>query len=200
MMVLYSGTTCPFSQRCRFVLFEKGMDFEIRDVDLFNKPEDINVMNPYGQVPILVERDLVLYESNIINEYIDERFPHPQLMPADPVMRARTRLFLFNFERELFIHVQMLENSNNQKAIEKGRAAIRDRLTQLAPIMLKNKYMLGEDFSMLDVALAPLLWRLDHYGIDLPKTAAPLMKYAERIFSRPAYIEALTPSEKVMRR
>jgi RNA polymerase-associated protein len=200
MMVLYSGTTCPFSQRCRFVLFEKGMDFEIRDVDLFNKPEDINVMNPYGQVPILVERDLVLYESNIINEYIDERFPHPQLMPADPVMRARTRLFLFNFERELFVHVQALENSNNQKLVEKARSTIRDRLTQLAPIMLKNKYMLGEDFSMLDVALAPLLWRLDHYGIDLPKTAAPLMKYAERIFSRPAYIEALTPSEKVMRR
>ena len=200
MMVLYSGTTCPFSQRCRFVLFEKGMDFEIRDVDLFNKPEDINTMNPYGQVPILVERDLVLYESNIINEYIDERFPHPQLMPADPVMRARTRLFLFNFERELFVHVQALENSNNQKLIEKGRSTIRDRLTQLAPIMLKNKYMLGEDFSMLDVALAPLLWRLDHYGIDMPKTAAPLMKYAERMFSRPAYIEALTPSEKVMRR
>ena len=91
MMVLYSGTTCPYSHRCRFVLFEKGMDFEIRDVDLYNKPEDISVMNPYGQVPILVERDLILYESNIINEYIDERFPHPQLMPADPIMRARAR-------------------------------------------------------------------------------------------------------------
>ncbi len=200
MMVLYSGTTCPFSQRCRFVLFEKGMDFEIKDVDLFNKPEDISVMNPYGQVPILVERDLILYESNIINEYIDERFPHPQLMPADPVMRARTRLFLFNFERELFVHVQTLENSNKQPAIDKAKLIIRDRLTQLAPILLKNKYMLGDDFSMLDVAIAPLLWRLDHYGIDLPKSAAPLMKYAERIFSRPAYIEALTPSEKVMRR
>ncbi|MBK9243638.1 MAG: glutathione S-transferase N-terminal domain-containing protein [Burkholderiales bacterium] len=200
MMVLYSGTTCPFSQRCRFVLFEKGMDFEIKDVDLFNKPEDINVMNPYGQVPILVERDLVLYESNIINEYIDERFPHPQLMPADPVARARTRLFLFNFERELFVHVQTLENSNNPKLIDKARPAIRDRLVQLAPVLLKNKYMLGDDFSMLDVAIAPLLWRLDHYGIDVPKSAVPLMKYAERIFSRPAFIEALTPSEKVMRR
>jgi len=200
MMVLYSGTTCPFSQRCRFVLFEKGMDFEIKDVDLFNKPEDINVMNPYGQVPILVERDLILYESNIINEYIDERFPHPQLMPADPVARARTRLFLFNFERELFIHVQTLENSNNPKLIERAKPAIRDRLVQLAPVLLKNKYMLGDDFSMLDVAIAPLLWRLDHYGIDVPKSAVPLMKYAERIFSRPAFIEALTPSEKVMRR
>ncbi len=203
MMVLYSGTTCPFSQRSRLVLFEKGMDFEIRDVDLFNKPEDINVMNPYGQVPILVERDLILYESNIINEYIDERFPHPQLMPADPVQRARARLFLFNLEKEVFVHVSTLENraqKGQEKAQEKARLSIRDRLTQLAPLFLKNKYWLGEDFSMLDVAIAPLLWRLDHYGIELPKTAAPIQKYGERIFSRPAYIEALTPSEKVMRR
>jgi RNA polymerase-associated protein len=202
--MLYSGTTCPFSQRCRFVLFEKGMDFEIRDVDLYNKPEDISIMNHYGQVPILVERDLILYESNIINEYIDERFPHPQLMPADPVQRARARLFLFNFERELFVHVQWLEkrehSKESSKLMEKARAQIRDRLTQLAPIFLKNKHMLGEEFSMLDVAITPLLWRLDHYGIDLPKVAAPLLKYAERIFARPAYIEALTPSEKVMRR
>ncbi|MBZ2206050.1 glutathione S-transferase [Massilia sp. RP-1-19] len=203
MMVLYSGTTCPFSQRCRLVLFEKGMDFEVRDVDLFNKPEDISTMNPYGQVPILVERELILYESNIINEYIDERFPHPQLMPADPLMRARARLMLFNFEKELFVHVHVLESERakaNDKSHDKARAEIRDRLTTLAPLFLKNKYMLGDEFSMLDVAIAPLLWRLDHYGIELSKTAAPLMKYAERIFSRPAYIEALTPSEKVMRR
>ena len=203
MMVLYSGTTCPFSQRCRLVLFEKGMDFEVRDVDLFNKPEDISTMNPYGQVPILVERELILYESNIINEYIDERFPHPQLMPADPLMRARARLMLFNFEKELFVHVHVLESErakSNDKAHDKARAEIRDRLTTLAPLFLKNKYMLGDEFSMLDVAVAPLLWRLDHYGIELSKTAAPLMKYAERIFSRPAYIQALTPSEKVMRR
>jgi RNA polymerase-associated protein len=203
MMVLYSGTTCPFSQRCRLVLFEKGMDFEVRDVDLFNKPEDISTMNPYGQVPILVERELILYESNIINEYIDERFPHPQLMPADPLMRARARLMLFNFEKELFVHVHVLESERakaNDKSHDKARAEIRDRLTTLAPLFLKNKYMLGDEFSMLDVAVAPLLWRLDHYGLELSKTAAPLMKYAERIFSRPAYIEALTPSEKVMRR
>ncbi|ATI01163.1 glutathione S-transferase N-terminal domain-containing protein [Alcaligenes faecalis] len=202
MMVLYSGTTCPFSQRCRFVLFEKGMDFEIRDIDLYNKPEDIAVMNPYGQVPILVERDLILYESNIINEYIDERFPHPQLMPADPTMRARTRLFLYNFEKELFVHVAALEDRRNAdaKAQDLARQQIRNHLSQLAPILLKNKYMLGEEFSMLDVAIAPLLWRLDHYGIELPKSAAPVQKYAERVFSRPAYIEALTPSEKVMRR
>ncbi len=203
MMVLYSGTTCPFSHRCRFVLFEKGMDFEIRDVDLYNKPEDIALMNPYAQVPILVERDLILYESSIINEYIDERFPHPQLMPGDPVERARVRLFLLNFEKELFVHVSVLESrtlKGNDKAFDKAKSHIRDRLTQLAPVFLKNKFMLGDNFSMLDVAIAPLLWRLDHYGIELSKNAAPLLKYAERIFSRPAYIEALTPSEKVMRK
>ena len=199
MMVLYSGTTCPFSQRCSFVLFEKGMDFDIRDVDLFNKPEDISVMNPYGQVPILVERDLILYESNIINEYIDERFPHPQLMPADPVQRARARLLLLNFERELFVNVEPLEKQD-AKRMDKARVVMRDRLSQLAPVVAKSKFMLGEDFSMIDVALAPLLWRLELYGIELPKAAAPVLKYAERIFSRPAFFEALTPSEKVMRR
>ncbi len=200
MRVLYSGTTGPFSQRCRFVLFEKGMDFEVRDVDLFQKPDDIMMMNPYGQLPILVDRDLILYESNIINEYIDERFPHPQLMPADPVMRARVRLMLLTFERELFVHVQTLENVSRQAEHEAAAKYIADQLTQLAPIFAHNKYMLGDDFTMPDIALAPLLWRLEHYGISLPKAAAPLSKYAERIFSRPKYIEALTPSEKVMRR
>jgi RNA polymerase-associated protein len=108
-----------------------------------------------------------------------------------------------NFEKELFTHVISLESrtqKSNEKVLEKARSHIRDRLTQLAPVFLKNKYMLGENFSMLDVAIAPLLWRLDHYGIELSKNAAPLLKYAERIFSRPAYIEALTPSEKVMRK
>ncbi|MGH8619270.1 MAG: glutathione S-transferase N-terminal domain-containing protein [Burkholderiales bacterium] len=199
MMTLYSGTTCPFSQRCRNVLYEKGMDFQIVDVDLHNKPEDLAVMNPYNQVPVLVERDLILYESNIINEYIDDRFPHPQLMPADPVMRARARLFLFRFEKEMFCHVETLEKGN-QKAADKARALIRDNLAQIAPVFAKQKYMLGDEFSMLDIAIGPLLWRLDHYGIQLPKQAAPLQKYAERLFSRPAYIEALTPSEKVMRK
>ena len=199
MMTLYSGTTCPFSQRCRFVLYEKGMDFQIIDVDLFNKPEDLAVMNPYNQVPVLVERDLILYESNIINEYIDDRFPHPQLMPADPAMRARARLFLYRFEQEMFSHVLALEKGT-QKQADKGRQVIRDSLTQISPVFAKQKYMLGEEFSMLDVAIAPLLWRLDHYGIQLGKQAAPVMKYAERLFSRPGYIDALTASEKVMRK
>ena len=199
MMTLYSGTTCPFSQRCRIVLFEKGMDFQIIDIDLFNMPEEIGVMNPYNRVPILVERDLVLYESNIINEYIDERFPHPQLMPADPVMRARARLFLFRFEAELFSQVSILE-AGNAKLADKARMMIRENLVQIAPVFVKQKFMLGEEFSMLDVAIAPLLWRLDHYQISMPKPAAPLLKYAERLFSRQAFIDSMTPSEKAMRK
>lgn len=199
MMTLYSGTTDPFSQRCRFVLFEKGMDFQIIDVDLYNKPEDIAVMNPYNQVPILVERDLVLYESNIINEYIDERFPHPQLMPADLIMRARARLFLYRFEKELFSQIDNLDSASQQKS-DKARQIIRDNLVQIAPVFTKQKFMLGDEFSMLDVAIAPLLWRLEHYQITMPKQAVPLLKYAERMFTRQGFIDALTPSEKAMRK
>ncbi|EEP67137.1 MULTISPECIES: glutathione S-transferase N-terminal domain-containing protein [Kingella] len=201
MMTLYSGITCPFSHRCRFVLFEKGMDFEIKDIDTFNKPEDLAVINPYNQVPVLVERDLILYESNIINEYLDERFPHPQLMPADPVMRGRGRLVLFRLEKELFVHVATLENqAATAKEQAKAREAIAQGLTMIAPAYAKNKYVLGDDFSMIDVALAPLLWRLEHYDIKLGKSAAPLLKSAERIFQRPAFAEALTPAEKAMRK
>ena len=201
MMTLYSGITCPFSHRCRFVLFEKGMDFEIKDIDTFNKPEDLAVINPYNQVPVLVERDLILYESNIINQYLDERFPHPQLMPADPVMRGRGRLVLFRLEKELFVHVATLENqAATAKEQAKAREAIAQGLTMIAPAYAKNKYVLGDDFSMIDVALAPLLWRLEHYDIKLGKSAAPLLKSAERIFQRPAFAEALTPAEKAMRK
>lgn len=199
MMKLYSGTSCPYSHRCRIVLFEKGMDFEVIDVDLMNKSEDLAVINPYNKVPVLVERELVLYQANIINEYIDERFPHPQLMPPDPVLRAHTRLFLHQFEQELYAHVDVLEQGTS-KTLDKSRAAIRDNLTQLSQILAKQKFLLSDEFSMLDVAIAPLLWRLDRYGIQMGREAAPLMKYAERLFSRQGFIDALTSAERAMRK
>jgi len=199
MMTLYSGSTDPYSHRCRIVLFEKDMDFEVIDVDLHGKPEEIASITPTGKMPVLVERDLILTESNIINEYIDERFPHPQLMPPDPVMRARARLVLFNFENDLFTHVNTLEHTQS-KAADKARQEIRDSLSQLTPILTKQKYLMNDEFSMLDVAIAPLLWRLEHYGIELPKVAAPVLKYRERLFSRPAFINALTPTEKALRK
>lgn len=199
MMTLYSTATCPFSHRCRIVLHEKDMDFQVIDVDPNNIPEDLAVISPYGKVPILIERDLVLYEANIINEYIDDRFPHPQLMPAEPVMRARARLLLHRFEKELFCHIESLEQGD-QKTADRARTEIANGLTMIASIFDKQKYMLGDEYSMLDVAIAPLLWRLDHYGIKLPKQAAALLKYAERLFSRPLFVDALTPSEKLMRK
>ncbi len=199
MMRLYSGTTDPYSHRCRIVLYEKGMDFDIIDVNQMNRAEDIALINPYNKVPVLVERDLILYEANIINEYIDERFPHPQLMPPDPVMRGRARLFLFRFEQELYSQVDLIERGV-AKSADKARSVIRDNLTQLSQILAHQKFLLGDDLSMLDVAIAPLLWRLDHYGIQMGKDAAPLMKYAERLFSRQGFIDALTPSERAMRK
>lgn len=198
-MTLYSTATCPFSHRCRIVLHEKDMDFQVIDVDPNNIPEDISVISSYSKVPILVERDLVLYEANIINEYVDDRFPHPQLMPAEPVMRARARLLLHRFEKELFCHIESLEEGDH-KIADKARAEIANGLTMIASIFEKQRYMLGDEYTMLDVAIAPLLWRLDHYGIKLPKQAAQLLKYAERLFSRPLFIDALTPSEKLMRK
>ncbi|MDD4928866.1 MAG: glutathione S-transferase N-terminal domain-containing protein [Gallionella sp.] len=198
MMRLYSGTVCPYSHRCRIVLFEKGMDFEVIDVDQMDKSEDLAAINSSSKVPVLVERDLVLTEANIINEYIDERFPHPQLMPADPVMRGRARLFLHRFEQELYSNVNVIMQGG--KAAEKSRTIIRDNLTQLAQILTKQKYLLGNEFSMLDVAVAPLLWRLEHYGIQLGKDAAPMLKYSERLFSRQGFIDSLTPAERAMRK
>ena len=199
MMTLYSTITCPYSHRCRIVLHEKDMDFQVIDVDPNSKSEDLALISPYGKAPVLVERDLVLYESNIINEYIDDRFPHPQLMPADPVMRARARLLLYRFEQELFSHIGAFD-SGDQKIMDKARATIVENLTLISPIFEKQKFMLGDEFSMLDVAIAPLLWRLEYFEIRLPKQAAPLLKYSERLFSRPLFIDALSASEKIMRK
>ena len=198
MMKLYSNSNDPFSHRCRIVLFEKGMDFEVVDVDLTNKPEDLSTLSPYSDYPVLVERDLILTDANIINEYIDERFPHPQLMPPDPVMRARARLFLKDFESQLFINMSDLE-SQDAEVSESARKKVTDILMQISPILGKQAYLLHEEYSMLDVAIAPLLWRLEHYNIKLPSSCAPLLKYADKIFQRPLFEEAMSPSEKAMR-
>ena len=198
MMKLYSNSIDPFSHRCRIVLFEKGMDFEVIDVDLTNKPEDLSILSPYSDSPVLEERDLILTDPNIINEYIDERFPHPQLMPADPVMRARARLFLKDMESELFIYMKDLE-SKESKVREAAKKIVINHLLQLTPILDKQPFLLHDEYSMLDVAMAPLLWRLDYYNIKLGNQCKSLLKYADKIFSRPLFDEAMSPAEKAMR-
>ncbi|EDZ64541.1 stringent starvation protein A [beta proteobacterium KB13] len=163
-----------------------------------NKPDELTTLSPYVDSPVLIERNLVLTDPNIINEYIDERFPHPQLMPPDPIMRARARLFLKDFENQLFIHMPDVEGADTAKK-NKALKTITEGLLQLVPILNKQPYLLYDEYSMLDVAMAPLLWRLDHYGIKLPASAKPLMKYADSLFNRPLFDEAMTPAEKAMR-
>lgn len=202
MLMLYSGMTCPFSHSTRIVLHEKGCEFEVTDVDMF-QPFDVKVsaLSPYGEVPILQDRDLVLFHANIINQYIDERFPHPQLMPVEPTARARARLFLYLFDREIFQHVRVLETLNlAESQYEKARTLLREQLSLIALRMSAGKFLTGDEYSLLDVSLAPILWRLEHYRIELPRSATPLMTYGERLFARPAFIDSMTPSERVMRR
>ena len=151
----------------------------------------------HGQY-VLVHRDLVLHQANIINEYLDERFSHPQLMPSDLQLRARARQFLFTMDHELFRHIGVLEKDS--KAAETSRTHVRNRLIEMSGLIGKQKYLLGNEYSMLDVAIAPLLWRLDYYGIQLPGTAASLLNYAQLLFARQGFIDALTPSEKAMHR
>ena len=200
-IVLYSSDYCPFSHRCRIVFCEKEMQPEIRSVDLHKKPEELVIYNPYNQVPVLVDREVHIYESNIINEYLDDRFPHPQLIPVDIVLRARARLMQHALENDIFRSVQILEKRPNKERAEVCRKRIREGLLLLmAQLTKSNRYIIDREFTMLDVSLAPLLWRLEHYKISLPRKAVPLIKYAERVFSRPSFINSLSTIEKVMRK
>ncbi|MGI9307107.1 MAG: glutathione S-transferase N-terminal domain-containing protein [Gammaproteobacteria bacterium] len=204
MVVLYSGSYCPYSHRCRIVLKEKQMEsgFDIKDVDLNNKPEELSLYNPYNQVPVLVDRDVQLYESNIINEYLDDRFPHPQLMPTDIMLRARVRILMHVVDRELFRHADVLERKTAKKhQREAARKRIAENLMMLSQNLTKGgKHLVDNEFTLLDASLAPLLWRLEHYRVPLPPKALPLRKYAERLFSREAFSESLTAIEKAMRK
>lgn len=197
IMTLYSGTTDPYSHRTRIVLFEKDVECQIIDVDVNNKPRDLADLNPYNQVPTMVDRDLVLYESLIINEYLDERLPHPPLMPVDPVNRARARMMLMRFDRDWYSLIPVIQG-DDKRAATKARNVLRDGLTVISPIFKDQPYMLGEELSLVDCSLAPILWRLPVYGISLPRQAKPIMDYAERIFERKSFQASLTEAEKEM--
>lgn len=204
-ITLYSYMYCPYSHRCRIVFNEKEMGAgDVREVNINDKPAELELYNPYNQVPVLVDRDKHFYESNIINEYLDDRFPHPQLMPADIVEKAKVRLFLHRLDQEIFPHLRklVLQRNIRKERADAARQRIIEGLMQLSQLMPKgNRYLIGKDFTMLDVALAPLLWRLDFYGIHLPQRAAmPLLKYAERIFSRQSFIDSMSVVEKSMRK
>ncbi len=197
IMTLYSGTSDPWSHRTRIVLFEKDIECQIVDVDVNKKPRELGELNPYNQVPTMVDRDLVLYESNIINEYLDERLPHPPLMPVDPVSRARARLMLVRFDRDWYGLIRDI-TGGDRKSATKARHTLRDGLTVISPIFKEQAFALGEEFSLVDCSLAPLLWRLDHWDIELPRQAKPILDYANKLFQRKSFKLSLTEAERAM--
>jgi RNA polymerase-associated protein len=197
IMTLYSGTSDPWSHRTRIVLFEKDIECQIVDVDVHKKPRELGELNPYNQVPTMVDRDLVLYESNIINEYLDERLPHPPLMPVDPVSRARARLMLVRFDRDWYGLIRDI-TGGDKKSATKARHTLRDGLTVISPIFKEQPFALGEEFSLVDCSLAPLLWRLDYWDIELPRQAKPILDYANKLFQRKSFKLSLTEAERAM--
>ena len=198
IMTLYCGADDPYSHRTRIVLFEKDVECRIVEVDLNKKPRELADLNPYLQVPTIVDRDLVLYDSLIINEYLDERLPHPPLMPVDPVSRGRARLMLMRFDRDWYGLLPQI-TSGERRVVTRARNVIRDGLTVISQMFKEQPYVLGDEFSLVDCCLAPILWRLGAYGINLPRQAKPILDYAERIFERKSFKLSLTETEREIR-
>ena len=193
-MVLYSGAQCVFSHGCRIVIFEKEVECQIICQDQVDGAEGLAELNPYNETPTLLDRDLVLYGAQIINEYLDERLPHPPLMPVDPVNRGRARLMMMRFFRE------WLNPLHENRLGEAGmKQSIRDGLIAMSPVLVEQPYMLGNEYSLVDSYLSPLLWRLDMLKINLPRQAKPVADYAQRLFERPAFISSLSEVEQEMR-
>jgi stringent starvation protein A len=198
-MALYSAPDCIFSHSCRFVLVEKAVECDILDANHPETAHELAQLNPYNETPALVDRDLVIYGAQIINEYLEERLPHPPLMPVDPVNRARARLIMMRFERE-WISIYARAAGNEQTLTPEQRREFRDGLISMSPGLSEQPYMLGEEFSLVDCVIAPFLWRLPVMGIELPHQARSVIDYGERLFTRPAFSSSLTEAEKEMHR
>ncbi len=198
VMSMFSDDTDIHSHRVRIVLAEKGINVEIVSVDPSNLPEDLIDLNPYNSVPTLVDRELVLYGSQVIMEYLDERFPHPPLMPVDPVSRATVRLMLYRFERDLYTYQETILNGSD-KAATKARKELKENLVVISPLFEGKPFFMSDEPTLMDATLGALLWRLPALSISLPKQAAPLLDYAERLFGREAFQESLTDAEREMR-
>jgi len=199
-MTYFSDAQDHYSHRVRIVLAEKGVSVEIVDVDPANKPEELAEMNPYNALPTLVDRDLALYETKVMMEYLDERFPHPPLLPVYPVARAQSRLWMHRIENDWSPLVNTILHTEDADAADEARKDLRDSLLSIAPIFSEMPYFMSEDFTIVDCCMAPILWRLNVLGIEMPKTkqAKPLLDYMDRLFSRESFQESLTELEKDM--
>jgi len=196
-MTLFSAPDDPWSHRTRIVIAEKAIEIDVVDVDANKYPEDLLDLNPYHTTPTLIDRDLVLYDSRVIMEYLDERFPHPPLMPVDPVSRARARLALYQIEHDWYDLARKIDTQ--PKEAPQLRKQLRDNVLSSADLFKLKPFFLSDEFSMVDATIAPILWRLPRYEIDLPPQAQPILKYAGTIFSRPAFRASLSENEREMR-
>jgi RNA polymerase-associated protein len=198
-MTLFSTPADAWSHRVRLVLAEKSLNIDIVDVDDENLPEDLLDLNPYNSVPTLVDRDLVLYDTGVIIEYLDERFPHPPLMPVDPVTRAQFRLALYRIEQDWYSLASEIEEGGDRKPVTRARRALRDSILSSVEIFGAKRFFLSDDFSLVDCTIAPILWRLEAFGIDMSSQAKPIHRYMDEIFSRPSFQGSLTELEQEMR-
>ena len=198
VMTLFSAPDSVYSHRARIVLAEKDIQAEIQHLDRAEESEDLQELNPYGSLPTLVDRDLALYDSRVIVEYLDERFPHPPMMPVDPVSRAHARLALYRVETDWYGLLDELEGSDKGRR-DKARTALRDSISAAADVFAARPFFLSEEFSMADAWIAPVLWRLPKWNIRLPKQAAAVEAYAERIFAREGFRRSLTDAERMLR-
>ena len=198
LMVLYTGENDLDSHRTRIVLAEKGVAAEVIGVSEQNKPEDFLDVNPYNTLPTLVDRNLVLYQSNIIMEYLDERFPHPPLLPVYPVARAKFRLMIYRIQEDWYSLVNKIQ-SGKDKVVEKARKELLESLISAMPLFTEYPFCFGEEFSLIDCSVAPLLWRLPSLEIELPKSAKAIQTYAKRIFDRNSFQKSLTETERELR-
>jgi len=197
VMTLFSSPTCPMSHCARFVLHEKGITADIEYYDPADPPEDLLELNPTGTSPTLIERDLVLYDSRIIMEYLDERFPHPPLHQMDPVSRATARMLIKRIDQDWYQLLDEILYSGEKKSA-RAKKMLRESLLAAAPIFAARPFFMSDEFSLIDCALAPLLWRLPSIGIDVSTHNEVINNYAQRIFKRAAFKRSLSEAEKEM--
>ena len=198
MMNLYSGSVCIRSHQVRFVLSEKGIVTQINNFDGNKIPEDLIALNPFATLPTLVDRELVLYDSRVIIEYIDERYPYPPLLPVNPVDRAKIRLALASLEVDIVQPAVDLDQSMGARTENSQRKKLRSALNATSDLFSVNKYFLSEDFTIIDCVLGPILWRLDYFNIKLKNDHKPMLDYMKRVFDRQTFQESLTEDEEEM--
>lgn len=200
-MTFFSDPRDHYSHRVRMVLAEKGVAVEIVDADGRNLPEDVAALNPYQTLPTLLDRELVLYESTVIMEYLDERFPHPPLLPVYPVARAQSRLMMHRIRKDWCARLDLLmAGKGRETTLEKARKELRESLLAVSPIFAEKPFFMSEEFTLVDCCVAPILWRLPEAGIEMPdRQTRPLKRYMQRIFERDTFQASLSEAEMEMR-